>query len=60
MENLYDVLQNKNNFFSFIRWTTGELTFWKDLVFNLDQAKKVIYQSKTDPNAQMWYNLKNT
>ena len=32
-------MRNENTAFNFIRWTTGEIKFWKDFVFAVDNAK---------------------
>ena len=32
-------MRNENTAFNFIRWTTGEIKFWKDFVFAVDTAK---------------------
>lgn len=37
--NLVRGLKNENKFFNFIRWTTGEIKFFKDFLFGVDQMK---------------------
>lgn len=37
--NISYALQNKNAVFNFIRWTTGEISLWKDLLLHLDEIK---------------------
>lgn len=37
--NIVRGLRNEDAFFNFIRWTTGETKFFKDLLFGLDQLK---------------------
>lgn len=37
--NIGNVLKNKNFTFNFVRWTTGEISFFKDLILHLDELK---------------------
>ena len=37
--NVSYALQNKSAVFNFIRWTTGEISLWKDLLLHLDELK---------------------
>lgn len=37
--NLERALQNKSGLFRFIKWTTGEISFFKDLLLNIDNLK---------------------
>ena len=39
VSNIGNVLKNRNFAFNFIRWTTGEISFIKDLVLHLDDIK---------------------
>lgn len=38
-DNIVYVLKNKNPIFNFIRWTTGEISLFKDLILHLDEIK---------------------
>ena len=38
-ENIIHVLKNRNPFFNFVRWTTGEISFFKDFLLHLDEIK---------------------
>ena len=37
--NLEKALQNKSGLFRFIKWTTGEISFFKDLLLNMDNLR---------------------
>lgn len=37
--NLVNACKNNNKFFNFIRWTTGEISFFKDFLFDIKQIK---------------------
>ncbi|MDE6492268.1 MAG: hypothetical protein K2L37_03880, partial [Lactobacillus sp.] len=39
VSNIENVLKNRNTFFNFIRWTTGEISFVKDFLLHLDDIK---------------------
>lgn len=39
VQNLVYVLKNKNAWFNFVRWTTGEISLLKDIVFNINDIK---------------------
>ena len=39
VENIGNVLKNRNFTFNFIRWTTGEISFIKDLLLHIDDIK---------------------
>ena len=38
-DNIIYVLKNKNPLFNFVRWTTGEISLFKDLILHLDEIK---------------------
>ena len=40
MTNLLQGLKNKGKFFNFIRWTTGEISFFKDFLFGIKDIKR--------------------
>lgn len=37
--NLEHALQNRSGLFRFLRWTTGEITFFKDLILHMDDLR---------------------
>lgn len=39
IENIQRAFQNKNVFFKFLRWTTGEISLLKNIIFNIDDIK---------------------
>ena len=45
--------------FGFIRWTTGEISFFKDLIFNVDSIKGEISDTRVGKSSQWWSVLKN-
>ena len=46
---------DSNWLFKFIRASTGELSFWKDLIFSVDKMKKAgISVAKNSPNAKLF------
>ena len=55
--NLVDVLKNRDPKFNFIRWTTGEISFFKDLVLHLDDINFDI-ANKSDRTGKFISSLK--
>lgn len=39
ISNISYALQNRSAVFNFIRWTTGEISLWKDLLLHLDELR---------------------
>jgi hypothetical protein len=39
LENIQRVLQNRSPFFKFLKWTTGEISLFKNIILNLDDVK---------------------
>ncbi len=39
IENIQRVMQNRSPFFKFLKWTTGEISLFKNLILNLDDVK---------------------
>lgn len=39
IENIERVMQNRSPFFKFLKWTTGEISLFKNLILNLDDMK---------------------
>ena len=48
VRNVVNGCRHTNKFFNFIRWTTGELTFIKDFVLNMDEIKEEMYKELRD------------
>lgn len=54
---LPNAVSKSSNWAKLIRWTTGELKFFKDLVFSVDEIKKDAIKSR-DKNSFWWRKLK--
>ena len=39
IENIERVMKNRSPFFKFLKWTTGEVSLFKNLILNLDEVK---------------------
>lgn len=48
---------NRGKMFNFIRWTTGEIEFVKDLLFNIDQIKTDVV-NRSQGSSKWWLALK--
>lgn len=57
IKNLSKGLKEKNTFFNFIRWTTGEIKFLKDFILNIDGIKEDVID-KNNKGSQWWSALK--
>lgn len=55
--NLVDVLKNRNPKFNFIRWTTGEISFFKDILLHMDDINFDI-ANKSDRTGKFVSSLK--
>jgi hypothetical protein len=55
--NIARALRNEDIFFNFIRWTTGEIKFFKDFVFAIDQ-QKIDANSMSNSASGWWPALK--
>lgn len=55
---IIDVLRNRNPLFNFIRWTTGEISFMKDLILHLDDINFDV-ASKSDRTGRLISALKD-
>ena len=51
--------RNSNKFFNFIRWTTGELTFIKDFILNIDGIKDDVINRMSSKESGWWAVLRN-
>lgn len=55
VKNMVSACRNNNRVFDFIRWTTGEISFFKDFLFSIDEMKDdVVSKSK---GASPWWSL---
>lgn len=55
VKNMVSACRNNNKVFDFIRWTTGEISFFKDFLFSIDEMKDdVVSKSK---GASPWWSL---
>ena len=59
IEHLVSLFQERGKLFNFIKWTTGEISFFKDLLFNVDQIKGEISDTRVGKSSQWWSVLKN-
>lgn len=50
-------VKNDNKFFNFIRWTTGEISFFKDFLFSLNELKLDAINN-SDTSSKWWTTLK--
>ena len=57
VSNLMDGFKSGNAFFNFIRWTTGEIAFIKDFVFNVSGIKEDVMR-KHQGQSHWWTALK--
>lgn len=48
-------IKNENTFFNFIRWTTGEISFFKDFVLSLNELK--IDAINTSGRSSRWWTM---
>ena len=56
--NLLDGYRSGNKFFNFIRWTTGEIAFIKDLLLNIDELKDDVIKKHSKGHSKWWTVLK--
>ena len=57
VENIQQTLETKKGFFRFIRWTTGEIKFFRDYLLCLDMIKKEALRSRSKDkyNSAAWF-----
>ena len=56
--NLLDGFKSGNKFFNFLRWTTGEIKFVKDLLFNIGGIKDDVIKKHSNTSSHWWSTLK--
>ena len=57
VSNLLDGYKDGNKFFNFLRWTSGEISFLKDLLLNVDGIKEDVIR-KHNKGSHWWTTLK--
>lgn len=57
IDNIVRGIQNKNLIFNFIRWTTGEISLFKDLIFHIDDIVSDV-ASRSNGNSPWFPTLK--
>ena len=58
VSNLLDGHKAGNKFFNFLRWTSGEITFIKDLLFNVKGIKDDVIKKHSKGGSHWWTTLK--
>lgn len=59
IDHIVSIFQDRGKLFKFIQWTTGEISFFKDLIFNIDQIKGEIKGTRSGKSSVWWTALKN-
>lgn len=57
IENVYNGCRQNGPFFNFVRWTTGEISFMKDLILRINETKLDVY-NKSSGASHWWMALK--
>ena len=57
IENMVAACQNDDGVFNFLRWTTGEISFFKDFLFNINGTKHDVYKASSG-SSPWWLALK--
>lgn len=57
VSNLLNGIKSSSKFFNFLRWTTGEISFLKDLLLNIDGIKEDVIK-KHSGTSHWWTTLK--
>jgi hypothetical protein len=58
VSNLLDGHKAGNKFFNFLRWTSGEISFIKDLLFNVNGIKEDVIKKHSKGGSHWWTTLK--
>lgn len=56
LENLNKVITRKTGFFNFLRWTSGEISLFKDIILGLGDTKRKLVD-QYDKKSSAWWNL---
>jgi hypothetical protein len=59
INHIVSVFQDRGSLFKLIKWTTGEISFFKDLVLNVPDIKNEIKGIRTGESSKWWSALKN-
>ncbi len=59
INHLVAVFQDRGTLFKIITWTTGEISFFKDLILGIDQIKEEIKGTRSGKSSMWWTALKN-
>ena len=57
IENVFNACRQNGPFFNFVRWTTGEISFMKDLVLRINETKLDVY-NRSAGASHWWLALK--
>lgn len=57
IENVYNGCRQNGPFFNFVRWTTGEISFMRDLVLKVNETKLDVY-NRSSGASHWWMALK--
>lgn len=57
IENVYNGCKQNGPFFNFVRWTTGEISFMKDLILKVNETKLDVY-NRSSGASHWWMALK--
>ena len=57
IDNIVDACKNNDGFFKFIKWTTGEISFFQDFLLNMKESKKDVIDRSNGASA-FWIGLK--
>lgn len=57
IENVYNGCRQNGPFFNFVRWTTGEISFMKDLILKVNDTKLDVY-NRSSGASHWWIALK--
>jgi hypothetical protein len=55
--NIVNACKNNNKFFDFLRWTSGEISFFKDFLFNINEIKDDV-MNRSAGASNWWITLK--
>lgn len=58
IDHLVAILQDRGKMFELVRWTTGEISLFKDLIFNIDAIKDEIKGVRSGKSSKWWTILK--
>lgn len=59
ISHIISLFEERGKLFNLIKWTTGEISFFKDLLFNIDAIKGEISDTRIGKSSQWWSVLKN-